>query len=119
MQCKHIKPGSIPCGSKAMKDSDYCYFHNNKISLAEKQAARDKSRKNYPVNLSTPLCLQVEIKDAKDVSLFIKNLIDDVLRNRLDSKTASGVTYMANSLLKAYEVASLEKRIEILENRLD
>jgi hypothetical protein len=53
--CEHIKIDGNPCGSPAMHDSDYCYFHDRVHDLNDLPGGPDY----HPPLLDDPLAIQL------------------------------------------------------------
>lgn len=115
MQCEFIKSDGNRCKSHSMQSSMYCYLHNSSVSERSKKEARSKGGKSKIIKVSNPIGQPIEIKSSKDISVLITDLINKVLSDQLDLRIATGITYMANCLLKVYEISDLEKRISRIE----
>jgi hypothetical protein len=114
MECKFKKENGKNCKRNAMKNG-YCYFHNPDISETEKQDAvrrGGKANKLIRVNSRFPV---FRCRNAKDVTKLLTTLINEVLNNDLDLRIATGITYITNVLLKAYEQTELTEKLENIE----
>lgn len=94
-RCHHIKTNGTQCGSPALRDHRFCYYH---------QQYRPSSvptywKESYPLGeIAMP-----EFEDAHSVQFVIRQVVKLTLEQRLDHKTASLVLYalqIASSNLK-------------------
>jgi hypothetical protein len=92
-QCEHIMVNGEFCGSPAMRERNYCYFHLTYIGRrlrAERSHAASVAKSNAaPVTtLELP-----PLEDANSIQMSLMQVIDAVLHNRLDNKRAGLVLY--------------------------
>jgi hypothetical protein len=81
-QCQHIKINGVQCGSPALKDRSFCYFHFR----MRIEAAR---RRQAPLQDWTfPL-----LEDANSIQYALMQTLDAVIHNKLDRKTAALILY--------------------------
>lgn len=118
MKCKFIKQDGIKCNTNAMKNG-YCYFHNPDISKEEKHNAVAKGGKSNKLLMVNSRFPEVKLKSAKDVSRLLSMMISKVMNNELDLRIATGITYIASHLLKAYEQTDLQEQIENIEEMIN
>lgn len=118
MQCEFIKSDGNRCKSYSMQGSAFCYLHNSNISDKSKNEARSKGGKQKIIKVLNPLKDNIKINNVNDINILITYLINEVLGNRLDLRVATGVTYMANCLLKVFEISDIEKRIDTIERNI-
>jgi hypothetical protein len=114
MRCKFIKPDGIQCNANAMNNSDYCYTHNPDISDDEKREAKQRGGQARALTIANPLPA-LQIKEPNDTVLLITDTIHRVRSGELDIKTANCIGFLSDKLLKAFEVAKLNDRVEIIE----
>lgn len=79
-RCMHVRANGIRCGSPAMRENAFCYFHD--------------SLYNRPADESFPF-----LEDATSIQMAIMQVLDGLRRGKLDR----GV---ANSLLFGLQTAS-------------
>lgn len=70
---------------------------------------KEKDRDTHPLERPTRL------KDANDIQRLIARVINDLLRNRIDSTKAGKVGYLCNIMLHSLETQELQRRIEEIE----
>jgi len=79
-RCMHVRANGIRCGSPAMRENAFCYFHDHLY--------------NRPADESFPF-----LEDAASIQMAIMQVLDGLRRGKLDR----GV---ANSLLFGLQTAS-------------
>jgi hypothetical protein len=112
MQCKFIKNGKH-CGAFAMNKSEFCFSHNPEAK-EQKQLAVMKGGKA----LKRSACVQlatVDINDKKDVIPFLVAVINELRGGKIDNRKANSLAYVGGVLIKAYELAEMEDRLEKVE----
>jgi len=114
MQCKEIKTDGTQCNANAMSDSDYCYTHNPAISDEEKREAKQRGGQARALTIANPLPV-ITIKEPDDAVLLVVDTISRVRAGELDIRTANCLGFLTDKLLKAFEVAKLNDRVEIIE----
>ena len=114
MKCEFIKPDGTKCEAHAMKNSEFCYFHNPNISDEEKREAQSNGGKTKALTLKEPLPELALIK-PDDAVLLIADTISRVRAGALDIRTANCLGFLSDKLLKAFEVSQLNGRVEIIE----
>jgi hypothetical protein len=81
-QCEHIKTNGLRCGSPALRDRRYCYFH----FCAHDLRRRRREKPNAPFML--PL-----LEDANAIQMAIQQVAEAVLEERIDNKRAGLVLF--------------------------
>jgi hypothetical protein len=84
--CAHRKTNGIPCGSPALKNKPYCYFHNRyreqSITLLNGQPI------SHLVNMDLPL-----FEDANGIQMCLTKVFHLLLSGLLDPKLAKSLIY--------------------------
>lgn len=118
MRCIFKKSNGDRCKSNAMKNSKYCWTHSPEISIHEKKLGSSKGGKNKfgltPVNLP-----QIIINDTRDIPPLLVDTIQHLRKGEIDVRLGTVVGYLSNILLKSYEVADIENRMEKIEKFID
>jgi len=114
MKCEFIKPDGTKCEAHAVKDSEFCYFHNPDISDEEKREAQSNGGKTKALTLKEPLP-ELALKTPDDAVLLVADTISRVRAGTLDIRTANCLGFLADKLFKALEVEKLNDRVEIIE----
>jgi len=86
-RCEHVKPNGIRCGSPALRDEPYCYFHRiwrNPYQDDHKPFRPDPNGIlwNFPV-----------LENADAIQMSIQLVLDSVLANKMELKRASLLLY--------------------------
>lgn len=117
MKCEFIKPDGQKCEAHAIKDSEFCYFHNPDISDEEKREAQSNGGKTKALTLKEPLP-ELPIAKPEDAVMLVADTISRVRAGKLDIRTANCLGFLSDKLLKAFETSQLDDRLERLERLL-
>ena len=85
IRCHHIKSNGIRCGSPALHDEIYCYFHH--IWRTEPECFPHRPDPNGAL-YKLPL-----LEDANGVQMAIQQVLDSVLSSKLDLRRAGILLY--------------------------
>ena len=102
--CHHIQPNGRFCQSPALRDDHFCYFHR----AARERLKRQQRNARYQVPLELPV-----LEDAATIQLAIGDVLNALLLNRIDRKTASTLLYGLQM------AAGLERRASFKCSRYD
>src|SRR5881628_3785192 len=96
LRCRHLKVNGTQCGSPALKDHRFCYFHQQRHErkLVINSARARKAR----ANISLPV-----LEDANAIQLSVMQIMQLLLEGQIDQKTAGLLFYglqIASSNLK-------------------
>ena len=114
MKCEHIKPDGQKCEAHAVKDSEFCYFHNPDISDEEKREAQSNGGKTKALTIQEPLPA-IALTTPDHAVMLIADTINRVRAGTLDIRTANCLGFLSDKLLKAFEVSKLNGRVDIIE----
>jgi hypothetical protein len=117
MRCIYIKEDKEQCKANSMSDSNYCYLHNPDISEEEKRDAQIRGGRNRSLALTEPLN-KITVNSSEDIFTLLDTTIQEVRDGELDPKIANTIGYLAGVMIKAYEVAKLERKVLDLEQAL-
>src|SRR5467141_3185942 len=98
-RCRHIKVNGTQCGSPALRNKIFCFYHQNDRPIV----AECYSDGEY----STGEILLPVFEDAHSVQSVIRQVMQMVLQKRIERKTASLLLYalqIASSNLKRMEL---------------
>ena len=84
-RCQHVKSNGIRCGSPALRDEIYCYFHRIWRSQPDRQPFRPDPN---AVVWELPI-----LEDADSIQMALQLVLDSVLANKMDLKRASILLY--------------------------
>jgi hypothetical protein len=76
-QCEHIKTNGTRCGSPALRQRRYCYFHFCAHDLRRRRREQPHSRLVLPL-----------LEDANSIQMAIQQIAEAVLDERIDNKRA-------------------------------
>jgi hypothetical protein len=116
MRCIFKKSNGERCKSNAMKNSKYCWTHSPEISIHEKRLGSSKGGKTKLTPLNLP---QILINDTRDIPPLLVDTIQHLRNGEIDVRLGTAVGYLSNILLKSYEVADIEGRMEKIEKFID
>ena len=84
-RCQHIKMNGVRCGSPALRDQKYCYFHD-RCSPVQVEVSTSAQ---YP---ASPFYLPV-LEDAASIQWGVAQVCEHLLHRRLDPKKAGVLLY--------------------------
>ena len=95
-RCRHIKTSGVQCGSPALREKEFCYYHQNYRPGGMNPGGDEKQ---------APLALPV-LEDAYSIQFAIGQVMQRLLDKSIDAKTAGLLLYglqIASSNLKQME----------------
>ena len=113
VRCKATTSSGGRCKAKPHKDG-LCFFHSDPKKAAE--LGRKGGRRNRHT-YETPLQPVAVPESAGDVKRMLAETMADIRGGRMDPKLGSTLGYLGMGLLRAFEVADFEQRLERLEER--
>ena len=114
MKCEFIKDNKEQCQANAMSGSGFCYLHNPDISDEAKKEAQTRGGANRALTIGEPLPV-LPLAVPNDAIALITDTISRVRAGELDIKTANCIGFLTDKLLKAFEVAKLNDKVEFVE----
>ena len=111
VQCKATTSSGARWKAKPHKDG-LCFFHSDPKKAAELD--RKGGRRNRHT-YERPLQPVVAPESAGDVKRMLAETMADIRAGRIDPKLGSTLGYVGMSLLRAFELADFEQRLERLE----
>ncbi len=84
-RCEHVKPNGIRCGSPALRNEHYCYFHRVWRPQADLQPFRPDPNGHV---WALPI-----LENADGIQMALQLVLDSVLCNKMDLKRASILLY--------------------------
>ena len=114
MKCSHIKPDGEQCGAYAMTENDFCYLHNPDIPEEEKKQNQVKGGSNRAVMVKDPLPV-MPLKNPVDAVNLLADTINRVREGELDIRVANCIGVLSGHLIKAFEVASINEKVDVIE----
>ncbi len=114
-RCRHIKVNGTQCGSPALRHNNFCFYHQqNRPTLTDCYYNPDE----YPTGL---IALPV-FEDAHSIQTVIRKVVQMVLQNSLERKTAGIVLYalqIASSNLKRMELEKPQPEQVVIDLETD
>lgn len=109
-QCKQILENGQQCGAYAIAGSEYCFSHDPESRERHLIACKKGgSVKQIAVNHELQT---VEVKTPTDVIYLLNTTIQEVRDGKLDPRIANTIGYLSSHLLKAYEIANIDEKVE-------
>jgi hypothetical protein len=99
-RCQHVKSNGIQCGSPALKDNHFCFYHQHCHPIAWNY--KDGHYGDYSRSMLTLPAFE----DAHSIQITLRHVVEFILQHRIDDKKAGLVLYalqMASSNLKRLE----------------
>lgn len=81
-ECRHIKTSGGKCGSPALRDKPYCYFHT-----------RLRERAARPPSPYLAIDLPTTLEDRGSIQLALSEIVCAIADNRLDNRRAGMLLY--------------------------
>ena len=80
--CQHVKKDGIRCGSPAMREKRYCFFH---------QRDREHEARRRAEHLRQRWFESVDLNDAKAVQRALGEVVLRILEGRIEGKKAAEI----------------------------
>jgi hypothetical protein len=116
IKCIFRKKGGSKCGAEAQTGKNLCVFHDPEKSETVRQGRRAggiaRTRGALVLPADTP---DHPLGNAREVSEFLAESINQLRRGQLDPRVANAVGYLTIALLRALEQGPLEERVARLE----
>ena len=109
-KCTHILDSGLQCGSWAMDNKNYCFSHDPD-SVEKKLLASTKGGLARVIQVDVPLEV-ITIATPGDVASLLASTINDVRTGILDLRVANTIGYLSGVLIKALEIAEVDRKIE-------
>lgn len=119
VQCKHIKKDGQRCNGRRMKDSDFCYWHNPKITNEEKKSARSKGGSSTNLTISKNDIKLMQVNSIDDLNRIINICVQQVYSGKITTKQSNSISKLIGNYKDIVETVLLTKKIEILEKKLN
>ena len=114
MKCIYVKDNGEKCNANSINNSEYCYFHDPDIPKEEKQLAQTRGGEARSLTLATPLP-EMKLETPTDAVILVADTITRVRAGELDIRTANCLGFLTDKLLKAFEVARLNDKVDFIE----
>lgn len=112
--CRVTKPDGTPCQAPVLPGSEYCFFHDPK-KAEERRLAQSHGGKQGRHKVLSDETPDVQIRDCRDILVFIETTINQLRRGEVDPRIANSLGYLLNLSLKAIDQGTTERRLAELE----
>ena len=109
-KCKHTSDEGGRCNAFALKGKEFCFSHDPE-SRGKKLEAVKKGGLAREITIETPLA-KVSISTPKDVATLLAQTINEVRSGTLDPRIANTIGYLTGHLIRAFEVAEIDGKME-------
>jgi hypothetical protein len=109
-RCRYIKVSGTQCGSPALRDKNFCFYHQQHRPIVAECYAEEK--------YSTGEILLPAFEDAHSIQSVIRKTVQMLLQKRIERKTASLLLYalqIASSNLKRMELEKPQPEQVVLD----
>lgn len=113
VQCKATTSSGDRCKAKPHKNG-LCFFHSDPKKAAE--LGRKGGRRNRHTYETPPQEVAVP-ESAGDVQRMLAESMAELRAGKMDPKLGSTLGYLGTALLRAFELADFEQRLEQLEKK--
>lgn len=117
MVCIFIKQDETQCKARAISGENLCFFHSEKMKEKRMEAVKSggKSLKSNHGSLE-----EIDIRNEEDVHKLLVETINDLRQNKISSKSATAIGYLAQQALPlAKEIAEKKIRAEWFKKHPD
>jgi hypothetical protein len=116
-KCKYRK-GNRRCKNYALTGDEYCFFHSLRKAKDRAQAQRKGGKRALAGKKLVLKESDIQIKHTSDVVKLLNETINQVRTGKIEVKIANAVGYLSGICLKALEQGDIEKRLEVLEEKV-
>jgi hypothetical protein len=102
-QCVHIMRSGVHCGSPAMRQARFCYYHNRQHDERLALEADTARSTRFPQFILPP------IQDATSIQASLSKIIRLLAAGQIEHKTASLMLYSLQLATTNLQYAELEK----------
>ena len=113
--CTFLKVNGERCGAQKLRGLDFCYFHAPSVIVERAEARRRGGLNRYGDRGETGSYI---IRTPQDVLTILEDAINDACALGNTAGRAKTIGYLAQIVLKGFEVTELEGRLKALENKV-
>lgn len=99
-QCEHFKTNGVRCGSPALRNRSFCFFHQRAFDLRQLRRERPGSGLHLPL-----------LEDANAIQIAVQDVVHAVAEDRLDPRRAGSILYGLNTASSNLKRVEFEPRI--------
>ena len=100
-RCSHIKTNGIQCGSPALRDCRYCFFHQN---CQSQHITLNSPRPETPISFTLPV-----LEDADSIQVALMQVMRLIASGQLDLKAAGLLLYALQTAARNVRQLKLEQ----------
>ena len=111
-KCTQTKEDGSKCNAWAQAGKNHCLMHDPEMEEERKlicQKGGQAIRRHHD-----PLPL-IELNEPKDVVRLLADTINRVRSGEIDLRVANCIGYLSGHLTKAFEIAQISQRVELIE----
>ena len=114
-KCQFIKSDKSQCKANAIKDDKCCFWHSMEMKEQRSKAVMDGG---LSLKRSYGRTDVISITNTQDVLKLVVETINDLRCNKVSTRNANAIGYLAGVALKTIEQGDLEKRLQEVEYAL-
>jgi hypothetical protein len=115
-KCQATTKAGKPCGARPLQGQDLCALHADPTRASELAKRPRKNGVNTPPEVNPPEI--PPLQTAMEIRDFLAQVMTDLRKRVIDSKTASVLASLATAQLRAVAAAELEERVSNLEKKI-
>jgi flagellin-specific chaperone FliS len=116
-KCKYRKDNKS-CKNYALTGDNYCFFHSPRMAKERAQAQRKGGKRALGEKKRVLAESNVQIQNTADIIKLLNVTINQVRTGGIEVKIANAIGYLSGICLKALEQGDIEKRLEVLEEKV-
>jgi len=117
-RCKFVKPDGIPCAANALRNRQFCFFHDPSVKAARDEARREGGRERSRRAAVLPDAPDLHLNTHKDVLALLSQTGSQLRRGELDPRIANGLFYLCSIALTALKQGPMEDQLHHVESVL-
>jgi hypothetical protein len=114
MKCNFIKSDGKKCKANALSGSSYCWYHSPEIPEVERKLVSSNGGKANGYEVYVDL-KPIIISRMQDIPVLLIDTIHNLRSGNMGIRLGTAIGYLSGMLLKSFEVAELEIRMEKIE----
>jgi len=116
-KCTQILDNSEKCGAYALKGNVFCFSHDPGSREAKALAVK-RGGEAKQIRIFDPL-EEITVDTPNDLVRLLAATINEVRDGSIDPKIASTIGFLSGHLIRAFEVAELNSKVEQVKSVLD
>jgi len=117
-RCEFVKPDGIPCAANALRNRQFCFFHDPSVKAARDEARREGGRERSRRTAVLPDAPDLHLNTHKDVLALLSETGSQLRRGELDPRIANGLFYLCSIALTALKQGPQEEQLDRIESVL-